>query len=48
MGLEDDSSVVELQIYGLVTIYESPDAAKLFEQLRAIPASAAATPQTPK
>ncbi|HMO35161.1 MAG TPA: hypothetical protein PKA06_03885, partial [Gemmatales bacterium] len=30
MGLEDDSSVVELQIYGLITIYENPD---LFKQL---------------
>jgi hypothetical protein len=27
-GLEDDSSVVELQIFGIITIYESPDAHK--------------------
>jgi hypothetical protein len=27
-GLEDDSSVVELQIFGIITIYESPDAQK--------------------
>jgi hypothetical protein len=34
MGLEDDSSVVELQIYGLVTIYESPDHFKRIQQLK--------------
>ncbi len=35
MGLEDDSSVVELQIYGIVTIYESPDHSKRILQLKA-------------
>lgn len=47
MGLEDDSSVVELQIYGLVTIYESPDNFKRLEQARAT-ASAAAPAAAPK
>lgn len=46
MGLEDDSSVVELQIYGLVTIYESPDNFKRLEQMKA--SAAATTPATPK
>lgn len=35
MGLEDDSSVVELQIYGIVTIYESPDQNKRIQQIKA-------------
>ncbi|HQR06611.1 MAG TPA: hypothetical protein PLN21_07300 [Gemmatales bacterium] len=35
LGLEDDSSVVELQIYGIVTIYESPDDFKRIQQLKA-------------
>ncbi len=43
MGLEDDSSVVELQIYGLITIYESPDLFKLLEKQ-----AAAGAPATPK
>jgi len=34
MGLEDDSSVVELQIYGIVTIYESPDHSKRIQELK--------------
>lgn len=35
LGLEDDSSVVELQIYGIVTIYESPDDFARIQQLKA-------------
>lgn len=48
LGLEDDSSVVELQIYGIVTIYESPDDFKRIQQLKAnAPAQpAAGTPAT--
>jgi hypothetical protein len=44
-GLEDDSSVVELQIFGIITIYESPDAQK-----KAVGTVAAAdtNPSTPK
>lgn len=34
LGLDDDSSVVELQIYGVVTIYESPDQFKRIQQLK--------------
>lgn len=34
-GLEDDSSVVELQIYGIVTVYESPDNIKRIEKQKA-------------
>lgn len=41
MGLEDDSSVVELQIYGIVTIYESPDNAERLAKLKANPPAAA-------
>jgi uncharacterized membrane protein YgcG len=37
LGLEDDSSVVELQIYGIVTIYESPDQAERLAKLKANP-----------
>lgn len=45
MGFEDDSSVVELQIYGIITIYESPDHAKRIEQQKAnAPAAAPTTP----
>lgn len=43
LGLEDDSSVVELQIYGLITIYESPDLFKMLEKQ-----AVAGTPATPK
>ncbi|MFT3879527.1 MAG: hypothetical protein QM703_07700 [Gemmatales bacterium] len=35
LGLEDDSSVVELQIYGVVTIYESPDQFKRIQEMKA-------------
>lgn len=50
MGLEDDSSVVELQIYGLITVYESPDNFKRLEKLRANAGAAGGTPAgtTPK
>lgn len=45
MGFEDDSSVVELQIYGIITVYESPDHAKRIEQQKAnAPATAPTTP----
>lgn len=33
-GFVDDSHVVQLQIYGLITIYESPDAYKRLNELR--------------
>ena len=33
-GFVDDSHVVQLQIYGLITIYESPDAFKRLNELR--------------
>ncbi|MBL8823875.1 MAG: hypothetical protein JNJ77_14915 [Planctomycetia bacterium] len=45
MGFEDDSSVVELQIYGIITVYESPDHARRIEQQKAnAPAAAPTTP----
>ncbi|HQR43514.1 MAG TPA: hypothetical protein PLX97_12535 [Gemmatales bacterium] len=47
MGFEDDSSVVELQIYGLITVYESPDEAKRMEKIKANPPANTATPGTP-
>lgn len=47
IGLEDDSSVVELQIYGIVTIYESPDHFKRIEALRANPPATPAAGTTP-
>ncbi len=34
IGVEDDSAVVVLQIYGMVTLYESPDAYERIEQAR--------------
>jgi len=47
LGLEDDSSVVELQIYGIITIYESPDDFKRIQQLKAnAPAQAAGAAPT--
>lgn len=45
MGLEDDSSVVELQIFGLITIYESPDLAKILEKQASAGTAAPATPK---
>jgi hypothetical protein len=43
-GYEDDSSVVELQIYGIITIYESPDALK---RIQSTPPATASTGSTP-
>jgi hypothetical protein len=37
IGVEDDSNVVHLEVYGIVSIFESPDALKRIEQQRANP-----------
>jgi hypothetical protein len=48
LGLEDDSSVVELQIYGVITIYESPDQFKRIQQQKANAPAQATGATTPK